>query len=169
MRRRQEEEERARRPPTPPPTEEFIQSETESHMHDSAARWAKRVLVCTLNRYCWFFCFCCHNFHIFSLALKHRTSLDQTTLNQSVSVNGVHSDNDTSQVSHNFSSSIGFVMMVTRFSMFLPQAVHFFYVVLPHPILWFGFPRIFFILSSPFFSKLKLLINTKNCINVTVS
>lgn len=35
----------------------------------------------------------------FSLALKRRTSLDQTTLNQSVSVNGVHSDNDTSQVS----------------------------------------------------------------------
>ncbi|XP_034539393.1 spectrin family protein isoform X3 [Notolabrus celidotus] len=29
-----------------------------------------------------------------------RTSLDQTTLNQSVSVNGVHSDNDTSQVRH---------------------------------------------------------------------
>lgn len=32
------------------------------------------------------------------LLRKHRTSLDQTTLNQSVSVNGVHSDNDTSQV-----------------------------------------------------------------------
>lgn len=31
---------------------------------------------------------------------EHRTSLDQTTLNQSVSVNGVHSDNDTSQVRH---------------------------------------------------------------------
>lgn len=30
--------------------------------------------------------------------LTTRTSLDQTTLNQSVSVNGVHSDNDTSQV-----------------------------------------------------------------------
>lgn len=35
-----------------------------------------------------------------SLAFKRRTSLDQTTLNQSVSVNGVHSDNDTSQVRH---------------------------------------------------------------------
>ncbi|XP_040908343.1 spectrin family protein isoform X3 [Toxotes jaculatrix] len=61
--RRREEEERARRPPTPPPAEEVAQSETESQVHDSAAR----------------------------------TSLDQTTLNQSVSVNGVHSDNDTSQ------------------------------------------------------------------------
>ncbi|KAE8288242.1 Spectrin beta chain, non-erythrocytic 1 Beta-II spectrin Embryonic liver fodrin Fodrin beta chain [Larimichthys crocea] len=63
IQRRLEEEERARRPPTPPPAEEVVQSETESHAHDSAAR----------------------------------TSLDQTTLNQSVSVNGVHSDNDTSQ------------------------------------------------------------------------
>ncbi|MEQ2188225.1 Spectrin beta chain, non-erythrocytic 1, partial [Goodea atripinnis] len=35
--------------------------------------------------------------HIIHLLFKHRTSLDQTTLNQSVSVNGVHSDNDTSQ------------------------------------------------------------------------
>lgn len=33
-----------------------------------------------------------------SFLLQNRTSLDQTTLNQSVSVNGVHSD--TSQVSH---------------------------------------------------------------------
>lgn len=40
--------------------------------------------------------------NIFTLTLKHRTSLDQTTLNQSVSVNGVHSDNDTSQVRHVF-------------------------------------------------------------------
>lgn len=32
------------------------------------------------------------------MLLTNRTSLDQTTLNQSVSVNGVHSDNDTSQV-----------------------------------------------------------------------
>lgn len=40
--------------------------------------------------------------HIFNLPFlpKPRTSLDQTTLNQSVSVNGVHSDNDTSQVRH---------------------------------------------------------------------
>lgn len=38
IQRRLEEEERARRPPTPPPAEEVAQSETESHMHDSAAR-----------------------------------------------------------------------------------------------------------------------------------
>lgn len=38
--------------------------------------------------------------HELSFPLKNRTSLDQTTLNQSVSVNGVHSDNDTSQVRH---------------------------------------------------------------------
>lgn len=38
--------------------------------------------------------------NMFTVTLKHRTSLDQTTLNQSVSVNGVHSDNDTSQVRH---------------------------------------------------------------------
>lgn len=38
IQRRLEEEERARRPPTPPPAEEVVQSETESHMHDSAAR-----------------------------------------------------------------------------------------------------------------------------------
>lgn len=37
MQRRREEEERARRPPTPPPAE-VAQSETESHVHDSAAR-----------------------------------------------------------------------------------------------------------------------------------
>ncbi|XP_056909732.1 spectrin family protein isoform X3 [Takifugu flavidus] len=36
-----------------------------------------------------------------------RTSLDQTTLNQSVSVNGVHSDNDTSQQSLSLSLSLG--------------------------------------------------------------
>ncbi|XP_067348468.1 spectrin family protein isoform X1 [Channa argus] len=36
-----------------------------------------------------------------------RTSLDQTTLNQSVSVNGVHSDNDTSQQSLSLSLSMG--------------------------------------------------------------
>ncbi|KAM4545596.1 spectrin family protein isoform 1-T1 [Odontesthes bonariensis] len=36
-----------------------------------------------------------------------RTSLDQTTLNQSVSVNGVHSDNDTSQQSLSLSLSVG--------------------------------------------------------------
>ncbi|XP_075875964.1 spectrin family protein isoform X2 [Nelusetta ayraudi] len=36
-----------------------------------------------------------------------RTSLDQTTLNQSVSVNGVHSDNDTSQQSLSVSLSLG--------------------------------------------------------------
>uniref|UniRef100_A0A1A8FCG9 Spectrin beta chain n=2 Tax=Nothobranchius korthausae TaxID=1143690 RepID=A0A1A8FCG9_9TELE len=36
-----------------------------------------------------------------------RTSLDQTTLNQSVSVNGVHSDNDTSQQSLSQSLSVG--------------------------------------------------------------
>ncbi|XP_026227068.1 spectrin family protein isoform X3 [Anabas testudineus] len=36
-----------------------------------------------------------------------RTSLDQTTLNQSVSVNGVHSDNDTSQRSLSLSLSVG--------------------------------------------------------------
>ncbi|KAM9728404.1 spectrin family protein isoform 1-T1 [Menidia menidia] len=35
-----------------------------------------------------------------------RTSLDQTTLNQSVSVNGVHSDNDTSQQSLSLSLSV---------------------------------------------------------------
>ncbi|KAM6906876.1 spectrin family protein isoform 2-T2 [Xenentodon cancila] len=70
--RRREEEERARRPPTPPPAEEVMPSETESQVHDSAAR----------------------------------TSLDQTTLNQSVSVNGVHSDNDTSQ-SLSLSLSVG--------------------------------------------------------------
>ncbi|XP_061595322.1 spectrin beta chain, non-erythrocytic 1-like isoform X2 [Cololabis saira] len=73
MQRRREEEERARRPPTPPPVEEVAPSETESHVHDSAAR----------------------------------TSLDQTTLNQSVSVNGVHSDNDTSQQSLSLSLSVG--------------------------------------------------------------
>ncbi|KAM6906877.1 spectrin family protein isoform 3-T3 [Xenentodon cancila] len=71
--RRREEEERARRPPTPPPAEEVMPSETESQVHDSAAR----------------------------------TSLDQTTLNQSVSVNGVHSDNDTSQQSLSLSLSVG--------------------------------------------------------------
>ncbi|XP_035483047.2 spectrin family protein isoform X3 [Scophthalmus maximus] len=73
MQRRREEEERARRPPTPPPAEEVAQSETESHVHDSAAR----------------------------------TSLDQTTLNQTVSVNGVHSDNDTSQQCLSISLSVG--------------------------------------------------------------
>ncbi|XP_065818837.1 spectrin family protein isoform X1 [Labrus bergylta] len=73
IQRRREEEERARRPPTPPPAEEVAQTETESHVHDSAAR----------------------------------TSLDQTTLNQSVSVNGVHSDNDTSQQSLSLSLSVG--------------------------------------------------------------
>ncbi|XP_031712807.1 spectrin family protein isoform X1 [Anarrhichthys ocellatus] len=36
-----------------------------------------------------------------------RTSLDQTTLNQSVSVNGVHSDNDTSQQSKSLPLSVG--------------------------------------------------------------
>ncbi|KAI4814026.1 hypothetical protein KUCAC02_003241 [Chaenocephalus aceratus] len=36
-----------------------------------------------------------------------RTSLDQTTLNQTVSVNGVHSDNDTSQQSLSQSLSVG--------------------------------------------------------------
>ncbi|XP_035034566.1 spectrin family protein isoform X1 [Hippoglossus stenolepis] len=36
-----------------------------------------------------------------------RTSLDQTTLNQTVSVNGVHSDNDTSQQSVSLSLSVG--------------------------------------------------------------
>ncbi|XP_078121361.1 spectrin family protein isoform X4 [Sander vitreus] len=36
-----------------------------------------------------------------------RTSLDQTTLNQSVSVNGVHSDNDTSQQLLSLSLSVG--------------------------------------------------------------
>ncbi|XP_032433147.1 spectrin family protein isoform X3 [Xiphophorus hellerii] len=36
-----------------------------------------------------------------------RTSLDQTTLNQSVSVNGVHSDNDTSQQSLSLPLSVG--------------------------------------------------------------
>ncbi|XP_029303245.1 spectrin family protein isoform X2 [Cottoperca gobio] len=36
-----------------------------------------------------------------------RTSLDQTTLNQTVSVNGVHSDNDTSQQSLSLSLSVG--------------------------------------------------------------
>ena len=40
----------------------------------------------------------------FSPLFKHRTSLDQTTLNQTVSVNGVHSDNDTSQVRHSIDS-----------------------------------------------------------------
>uniref|UniRef100_A0A3Q3X8T1 Spectrin beta chain n=1 Tax=Mola mola TaxID=94237 RepID=A0A3Q3X8T1_MOLML len=48
IQRRQEEEERARRPPTPPPTEELVQSETESHIHDSAAR-ATMLLSCKFN------------------------------------------------------------------------------------------------------------------------
>lgn len=36
--RRREEEERARRPPSPPPVELAAASETESQIHDSAAR-----------------------------------------------------------------------------------------------------------------------------------
>lgn len=36
--RRREEEERARRPPSPPPAELAAASETESQIHDSAAR-----------------------------------------------------------------------------------------------------------------------------------
>ncbi|KAG9346529.1 hypothetical protein JZ751_006840 [Albula glossodonta] len=67
LRRKREEEERARRPPTPPPVEEVVQSELEPELESQAHESAAR------------------------------TSLDQTTLNQSVSVNGVHSDQDTSQ------------------------------------------------------------------------
>uniref|UniRef100_A0A671YL88 Spectrin beta chain n=1 Tax=Sparus aurata TaxID=8175 RepID=A0A671YL88_SPAAU len=48
MQRRREEEERARRPPTPPPAE-VAQSETESHVHDSAARSWQNV-YCVLRK-----------------------------------------------------------------------------------------------------------------------
>uniref|UniRef100_A0A672Z4V8 Spectrin beta chain n=1 Tax=Sphaeramia orbicularis TaxID=375764 RepID=A0A672Z4V8_9TELE len=49
IQRRLEEEERARRPPTPPPAEEVAQSETESQIHDSAARSWQNV-YCVLRK-----------------------------------------------------------------------------------------------------------------------
>uniref|UniRef100_A0A8C3AR30 Spectrin beta chain n=1 Tax=Cyclopterus lumpus TaxID=8103 RepID=A0A8C3AR30_CYCLU len=48
IQKRREEEERARRPPTPPPAE-VAQSETESHVHDSAARSWQNV-YCVLRK-----------------------------------------------------------------------------------------------------------------------
>ncbi|XP_069036320.1 spectrin family protein isoform X2 [Lepisosteus oculatus] len=65
--RRQEEEERLRRPPTPPPAEPEV-AQPEAEDKSQASQESAAG-----------------------------TSLDQTTLNQSVSVNGVHSDHDTSQ------------------------------------------------------------------------
>ncbi|XP_066575019.1 spectrin family protein isoform X2 [Amia ocellicauda] len=65
--RREEEEERLRRPPTPPPAEPEV---VQPELEDKSQAAQESAAG---------------------------TSLDQTTLNQSVSVNGVHSDQDTSQ------------------------------------------------------------------------
>ncbi len=55
------------------------------------ARCGKNILLVVL------FLFLMMHLHIY-IGFSLRTSLDQTTLNQSVSVNGVYSDQDTSQV-----------------------------------------------------------------------